>query len=298
MMTDIQTVLSDYSRWFNTELEAFFPLPEGRERRVVEAMRYSVMNGGKRLRPFLVSASASLFGLSRAQTLNTAAALEMLHSYSLIHDDLPAMDNDDLRRGMPTCHRRFDEATAILAGDGLLTYAFEILSRPETADSQTRIELISLLSKDAGAFRGMIAGQMLDLCAEQSPEEDNARLITRIEVLKTGCLIRFACEAGALLGGAAPEQRQALVTYARAIGQTFQISDDILDIEGSPELMGKTLNKDRQQGKVTFVSLYGLEQAKAIAADLTEQAKTALRPFGAPAEELCSLADFIITRNH
>lgn len=297
-MTDIQTVLGEYSQWFNRHLDSFFPLPAGQEKRVVEAMRYSVVNGGKRLRPFLVSETAALFGIPREQTLNTAAALEMLHSYSLIHDDLPAMDNDDLRRGLPTCHKQFDEATAILAGDGLLTYAFEILSRPQTADSETRLALISLLSRDAGAFRGMIAGQMLDLHAEQSREENKNRLVTRIEEMKTGCLLRFACEAGALLGRASPEQRQALINYARAVGQTFQISDDILDVEGSPELMGKTLNKDQTQRKVTFVSLYGLEPAKKIAAELTEQAKDALRIFGAGAENLHRLADFIITRNH
>lgn len=297
-MTDIQTALSEYSQWFNRQIESFFPLPSGQEKRVVEAMHYSVVNGGKRLRPFLVSETAALFGLSREQTLNTAAALEMLHSYSLIHDDLPAMDNDDLRRGLPACHKQFDEATAILAGDGLLTYAFEILSRPQTADSQTRLALISLLSRDAGAFRGMVAGQMLDLYAEQNSETDKDSLVTRIEEMKTGCLLRFACEAGALLGRASAEQRQALVAYARAVGQTFQISDDILDVEGSPGLMGKTLNKDLDQGKITFVSLYGLTRAKTIAAELTEQAKNALRIFGPEAENLRNLADFIITRNH
>lgn len=297
-MTDIQSALKEYSAWFNSKLEDFFPFPDGQEKRVVEAMRYSVMNGGKRLRPFLVYSCASLFSISREQSLNTAAALEMLHSYSLIHDDLPAMDNDTLRRGLPTCHCQFDEATAILAGDGLLTYAFEILSRPQTADEKSRLELIALLSRDAGAFCGMVAGQMLDLYAENTQEPDKNLLIQRIENMKTGCLIRFACEAGAILGHADNSSRQALVSYARAIGQTFQISDDILDVEGSRELMGKTLQKDQGQGKVTFVSLYGLDKAKAIAQELTDQAKEALSGFGPNVENLRNLADFIISRNH
>lgn len=297
-MTDIQSALKEYSAWFNAKLEDFFPLPNGQEKRVVKAMRYSVMNGGKRLRPFLVYSCASLFSISKEQSLNTAAALEMLHSYSLIHDDLPAMDNDTLRRGLPTCHCQFDEATAILAGDGLLTYAFEILSRPQTADEKSRLELIALLSRDAGAFCGMVAGQMLDLFAENAQEEDKNLLIQRIETMKTGCLIRFACEAGAILGHADSTSRQALVSYARAIGQTFQISDDILDVEGSCKLMGKTLQKDREQGKVTFVSLYGMDKAKAIAKELTAQAKEALSIFGPNAENLRNLADFIISRNH
>ena len=299
-MTDIKTTISEYSAKFNQALPFFFPLPQGAEKRVVEAMQYSVMNGGKRLRPFLVYETAHLFGLDFNASLRTAAALEMLHSYSLIHDDLPAMDNDDLRRGKPTCHKQFDEATAILAGDGLLTYAFEILSSPETcADAQTRCELISLLASGAGAFDGMVAGQMLDLIAEDSPQNENSeQLIKRIEEMKTGRLIRYACEAGAVLGHATSAQRQALVDYSRKIGIAFQIADDILDVEGEQALVGKTLNKDSAQGKVTFVSLYGLNNAKQIANQLIADAKQIISTFGPASQTLQDLADFIINRKY
>ena len=299
-MTDIKTNISEYSTKFNQALPSFFPLPQGAEKRVVEAMQYSVMNGGKRLRPFLVYETAHLFGLDFNASLRTAAALEMLHSYSLIHDDLPAMDNDDLRRGKPTCHKQFDEATAILAGDGLLTYAFEILSAPETcADSQTRCELISLLASGAGAFDGMVSGQMLDLIAEDLPQnEDSERLIKHIEEMKTGRLIRYACEAGAVLGHATPTQRQALIDYSRKIGIAFQIADDILDVEGEQALVGKTLNKDSAQGKVTFVSLYGLNNAKQIAQQLIAEAKQIISAFGPVSQTLQDLADFIINRKY
>ena len=224
---------------------------------------------------------------------------EMLHVYSLIHDDLPAMDNDDLRRGKPTCHKQFDDATAILAGDGLLTYAFEILSHRAThPDSMVRCKLIQLLAQGAGGFRGMVAGQMLDILAEnmtapQNPEE----LIRRIEEMKTGRLLRFAIEAGAVLGNASTEEHNALMLYALKIGQTFQISDDILDVVGNQEIVGKTLNKDASQNKLTFVSLYGLDKAKEIARKLTDEAVDALKIFGKRADTLQSLAEFIITRN-
>ena len=299
-MTDIKTTLSEYSAKFNQALPSFFPHPKGAEKRVVEAMQYSVMNGGKRLRPFLVYETARLFGLNFDASLRTAAALEMLHSYSLIHDDLPAMDNDDLRRGKPTCHKQFDEATAILAGDGLLTYAFEILSSQQTCkDEKTRCELISLLATGAGAFEGMVAGQMLDLIAEELPQnEDSEQLIQHIEEMKTGRLIRYACEAGAVLGNASCEQRQALIDYSRKIGIAFQIADDILDVEGEQAKEKKTLNKDSTQGKVTFVSLYGLENAKKIAQDLITEAQQIISIFGEKAQTLQDLAQYIINRKY
>lgn len=299
-MTDIKSILAAYSERFNQQLPHFFTLPDGPESHVAEAMRYSVMNGGKRLRPYLVYETGRLFNLGFEETLHTAAALEMLHSYSLIHDDLPAMDNDDLRRGKPTCHKQYDEATAILAGDGLLTYAFEVLSSQKTAaNTSVRCELISALAKGAGAFDGMIAGQMLDLYAEKLPADtDGEKLIKHIEEMKTGRLISYACEAGAILGGADTQQRQALAAYARGIGIAFQIADDILDVEGEQELVGKTLNKDVNQGKVTFVTLYGLENARQIAKQLIEQAKEALSIFGSKAENLKALAQYIIDRNY
>lgn len=300
-MTDISNLLSRFSADFNARLDDFFPLSDNPENRVIEAMKYSVTNGGKRLRPFLVCTSARLFGLDFEASLRPAVALECLHSYSLIHDDLPAMDNDDLRRGKPTCHKAFDEATAILAGDGLLTYAFEILSSPAThADAAVRSELCLLLAEAAGAFNGMVSGQMLDLYMETHQKAGSEEIIRRIEEMKTGRLIRYACEAGAVLGRATPDQRQALISYARGIGVAFQIADDILDVEGSPELVGKTLQKDSAQGKVTFVSLFGLETARQMAGDYIAGAKRALSifPAGEEIEILQNLADFIINRRY
>lgn len=298
-MTDIKTQLKDFSKEFNDYIATFFPQPSGPEQRVVDAMQYSVMNGGKRLRPFLVIETAKLFDVPvRPSPVNVAVALEMLHSYSLIHDDLPAMDNDDLRRGKPTCHKQFDEATAILAGDGLLTQAFEVLShKAVSTDANIRCELINLLANAAGAYNGMIAGQMLDIYAENLPQTENSEaLIRRIEEMKTGRLIRFACEAGAILGRADMDSRLAVIDYARKIGIAFQIADDILDVEGNQELVGKTLQKDAAQGKVTFVSIYGLEKAKEIAANLIEEAQKSIGIFGHKAKTLQDLAQYIIDR--
>ena len=297
-MTDIKEKLSNFTQNFNNQLGTFFPLPEGPEKRVVQAMEYSVMNGGKRLRPFLVTECASLFGVPEENSFRTAVALEMLHSYSLIHDDLPAMDNDDLRRGKPTCHKQFDEATAILAGDGLLTYAFEIISDEETHPRPViRSRLVRLLAEAAGAFNGMIAGQMLDIYAENLKNPMNAeKLIKNIEEMKTGRLLRYACEAGAVLGNAQGEKYQALIDYSRRIGIAFQIADDILDVEGDQTIVGKKLNKDAEQGKITFVSIYGLPKAKQIAKDFISEAEQVLDIFGNKAKTLKELARFIIER--
>lgn len=299
-MSDIKTTIKDFANLFNEEIIQYFPLPQGPEKRVVEAMAYSVMNGGKRLRPFLVCETAKLFDVNIEQSIRTAVALECVHSYSLIHDDLPAMDNDDLRRGKPTCHKQFDEATAILAGDGLLTYAFEILSHKKTAeDARLRCQLIQLLAQAAGAFNGMVAGQMLDLYAENKHDDSNpAELIKNIESMKTGRLLRFACEAGSVLGNANTEQHNALMIYARNIGIAFQIADDILDVVGDQKLMGKTLNKDAAQDKLTFVSLYGLQEAQEIANKLIEDAKEALSIFGEKAQTLKDLAQYVIERKN
>ena len=298
-MNDIRTELKDFASSFNGELKQYFPLPQGPEKRVVEAMEYSVLNGGKRIRPFLVKETAGLFDVPLNQSIRVGAALEMLHVYSLIHDDLPAMDNDDLRRGKPTCHKQFDEATAILAGDALLTYAFEIMSHKNThPDAKIRCQLVQLLAQAAGGFRGMVAGQMLDLLAENMAATQNSEeLIYKIEEMKTGRLLRFAIEAGAVLGGADLASHNALMLYARKIGLTFQISDDILDVEGDQALVGKTLHKDEAQNKLTFVSLYGLQGAKDLARKLTDEAIEALSVFGDKAEKLVNLAEFIINRN-
>lgn len=297
-MTDIKSILSDYSSRFNQQITGLFTLPDGPQKRVVEAMKYSLLNGGKRLRPYLVYETSRLFGKTFEDSFEAAASLEMLHTYSLIHDDLPAMDNDDLRRGKPTCHKQFDEATAILAGDGLLTYAFEILSGSRYADD-IKIALLKLLSQNAGAFKGMIAGQMLDLYAEKitNPAKP-AELISKIEEMKTGCLLSYACQSGAIIGRADSTAYNALTKYSRCIGIAFQIADDILDVEGNQELVGKTLQKDAAQNKLTFVSCYGIDKAKEMAKNLIEQAKQEVNVFGKQSDNLKSLAQFIIDRQY
>ncbi len=296
-MSDFVARLKGFSNEFNAKLPELFDYPVGRERRVSEAMYYSLANGGKRLRPFLVTATAQLFGVLPEQSFITAAALECLHTYSLIHDDLPAMDNDDLRRGKPTCHKQYDEATAILAGDGLLTYAFELIASSQNKiDKGVKCALVQLLAKSAGAFDGMIAGQMLDLDTERSEGVEKPEdVVKHIEEMKTGKLLCFACEAGAVLGKANETEYQALHNYARKIGIAFQISDDILDVEGDEQLMGKTLGKDAAQGKLTFVSLYGLDEAKKMAQKLISEAKEELKIFK-KTDDLCDLADFIVKR--
>lgn len=296
-MTDFTAKLKQFSARFNDKLPALFAYPSGSEQQVSRAMFYSLSNGGKRLRPYLVCEVANLFGISEDISFPVAAPLEMLHTYSLIHDDLPAMDNDDFRRGKPTCHKQFDEATAIIAGDGLLTYAFEVLSKAPVISPETKLKLISLLAERAGAFNGMIAGQMLDLQTDKSPELSSEEIIKHIEEMKTGCLIAYAVQAGAIIGNASSEEYTALTTYARKIGIAFQISDDILDVIGDSALMGKTLGKDAKQGKLTFVSLYGLDNARQKAEKLITEAKESLQLFGSKAADLKDLADFIISRN-
>ncbi len=301
MNETIKDILKNYATRFNQEIERFFPFPEGNEKRVTQAMHYSLTRGGKRLRPFLVNETAGLFGLDFEATINTAMALEMLHTYSLIHDDLPAMDNDDLRRGFPTCHKQFDEATAIIAGDGLLTYAFEIMSRPSTAaDAAVRCYLIEMLANAAGAFSGMVAGQMLDLIGAtySMSRDDKEDTIKHIEEMKTGRLLRYAVEAGAVLGKANENELKALLSYSRRIGIAFQIADDILDVTGDERTMGKTLHKDEEQNKITFVGLYGLDTAKQIARELTDAAREDISFFGNRAKNLQDLATYIIDRNH
>lgn len=298
-MTELKQSLSEFSARFKADLPQYFPLPDGAEKRVAEAMSYSLLNGGKRLRPFLLCQCAALFDVDYKTALPAAASLEMLHTYSLIHDDLPAMDNDDLRRGNPTCHKKFDEATAILAGDGLLTYAFRVLSTALEIHPEIRLTLVQLLSDAAGAFGGMVAGQTLDLYAVPTgTDQGDENIIARLEEMKTGRLLRYACEAGAVLGQAPLEQRQTLISYSRKIGQTFQISDDILDLEGDQTLVGKTLNKDVTQNKFTIVSRFGVAEAKKLAGKLTDEAIEEIKIFGKKAEVLQELARFIIERNH
>ncbi|MBO6289600.1 MAG: polyprenyl synthetase family protein [Alphaproteobacteria bacterium] len=298
-MTDILAVLKQFCTEFNPYLQSCFPLPQGAEKRVVEAMSYSVMNGGKRLRAFLVCNTADLFGVPTKVSFPVAASLEMLHAYSLVHDDLPAMDNDDLRRGKPTCHKQFDEATAILAGDGLQTYAFEYLANSLEIRPEIRLTLLQLLASAGGAFGGMVAGQTLDLYATSAGnQKEDEDIIARLEEMKTGRLLRYAVESGAVLGQAPLDVRQKLVSYSRKIGQAFQIADDILDREGDPKLVGKTLHKDDAQHKFTYVSYYGVEQARKFARKLITEAIGELEVFGNKADNLRALAQYIINRNY
>ncbi len=286
--------LDDVATLVNDTLDQLLPVPSGGERRVVEAMRYASLDGGKRLRPFLVIASAALFDVARADAVRAAAALEMVHCYSLVHDDLPAMDNDDLRRGRPTTHKAFDEATAILAGDGLLTQAFVVLADPAThADPAVRLRLISTIAQAAGSS-GMVGGQMLDLLAEtQTPSASD---VERLQSLKTGQLLTAACAFGAILGEANTEQREALEQYGSNLGGAFQIVDDLLDHEGSTAEIGKSTGKDTTAGKATFVSLYGPERAGTQAQSLADQAVEVLGTFGQKADTLRAAATFVIDR--
>jgi farnesyl diphosphate synthase len=269
-----------------------------RPKRLIEAMRYSSLGGGKRFRPFLVVECARLFKVPRRRALMAGAALECVHCYSLVHDDLPAMDNDELRRGQPTAHRKFDEATAILAGDGLLTFAFDILSRPEThGDPAVRIELVMALARASG-LGGMAGGQMLDLAAEGrfGASKLGADDVRMLQAMKTGALLRFACEAGGILATASAPQRAALERYGSAVGEAFQIADDLLDVEGSAAETGKPVGTDAAAGKATFVSILGVERARAQAELLVRQAVAHLDLFGGRAELLREAARFVISR--
>lgn len=272
-----------------------------RPERLLEAMRFASLGGGKRIRPFLVVATAALFGVPRERALMAGAALECIHCYSLVHDDLPAMDNDDMRRGRPTTHKQFDEATAILAGDGLLTFAFDILARPEThPDPAVRIELVTALARASG-IGGMAGGQMLDLAAEGrfaggKPQQLSESEIATLQAMKTGALLRFACLAGAILGGTTAAQRKAVEDYGSALGEAFQIADDLLDVEGDAATVGKPTGKDAAAGKATFVGVLGVARARARLAALVADAEKALEPFGAQAGLLKAAAHFVAER--
>jgi len=278
-------------------MDRLLPKGEEGEARVFEAMRYSSLGGGKRLRAFFVLASATLFKVGALPALRTASAIEFVHAYSLIHDDLPAMDDDDLRRGKPTCHKQFDEATAILAGDALQALAFEVLAHEDThGDAAVRAHLVADLAKASGAH-GMVGGQMLDLLAEeQGADPLSIGAITRLQRLKTGALISFSCTAGAILGKAATPSHSALTAYAHDLGLAFQIVDDLLDVEGDPAEVGKAVNKDAAAGKATFVSILGVERARAQAGLLARQAAAHLEPFGSAADLLRQAANFVVER--
>jgi len=293
-LSDFQKTLSASAGAVNLTLERMLEMHDDPEAGLIEAMRYAALDGGKRIRPFLTLSSAALFNVEPARALRVAAAIEMVHCYSLVHDDLPAMDDDDLRRGQPTCHIRFGEATAILAGDALLTKAFEVLADDKThPDPHVRSNLVLALAKAAGP-EGMVGGQMLDLVAES--QSLNMPEITRLQRMKTGMLIAVACEAGAILGKATDGATHALHAYAHDLGLAFQIADDLLDVEGDEKTVGKKTGKDEKAGKATFVSLLGLERARAQAEMLIVQACEHLDLFGEKADSLRNLAEFVIKR--
>ncbi len=290
----LQAALSAHAATVEASLDALIPPIETAERRLIEAMRYAALGGGKRLRGFLVMQVSALFGVAATCAARVGASVEMLHAYSLVHDDLPAMDNDDLRRGKPSTHRAFDEATAILAGDALQARAFEVLAEPDThSDPQARCELVSALGLAAGA-RGMAGGQMIDMAAEG--QALTLGEVSRLHALKTGRLIQYAAEAGAILGRAPGPVRLQIAGFGRDLGAAFQIADDLLDAEGSSAELGKTAGKDAVAGKATFVSILGLERARAQALMLSEQAAAHLENFGPEAAPLRALAAWVVAR--
>ncbi|MGY3620005.1 polyprenyl synthetase family protein [Bradyrhizobium sp. USDA 10063] len=269
-----------------------------RPKRLIEAMRYSSLGGGKRLRPFLVVESAAVFGVPRAAALMAGAALECIHCYSLIHDDLPAMDNSDLRRGRPTLHKAYDDATAILAGDALLTIAFDIITRDEIhRDAGVRLALTRALARASGVG-GMAGGQMLDLAGEGRFGDREPVDVARLQQMKTGALLRFGCIAGAILGQSSEKEYQALDDFGRALGEAFQIADDLLDVEGDAAALGKQTGQDAALGKTTFVTQLGIEGAKQRVRDLLARADSALSVFGPKGEVLRAAARFVAERRN
>jgi farnesyl diphosphate synthase len=295
---DLPAAMTAAAEEIDRALDELLPRVEGDEARLYDAMRYSTIGGGKRLRGFLVLEGARQFNVARGAALRVACAIEMVHAYSLVHDDLPAMDNDDMRRGKPTNHKAFDEATAILAGDALQCHAFGILAGEAThPDPAVRIELVRMLARAAGP-RGMCGGQMLDMMAEQSGAAMDENAIGRLQLLKTGKLIEFSAEAGGVLGKAASSQRHALAAYGRELGAAFQIADDLLDATASAEEVGKATAKDAGAGKATLVGLLGLDRARLQAERLVAQARDHLDGFSERADMLRALADYVIARRN
>lgn len=292
MSFDLTSQLAHTATSVEAALDHYLPLPTSTP--IAKPMRHAVLNGGKRLRAFLVLQSANLFGVDVNQALLSAAAIECIHAYSLVHDDLPCMDDDDLRRGQPTVHVKWDEATAVLVGDALQSLAFEILSKKAAAQNDAiRVQLINSLAHASGA-NGMVLGQIQDIAAETATTPLTLDQIVDLQANKTGALIKWAAEAGAVL---ANQPKAALSQYANALGLAFQIQDDILDIEGDTQATGKRLNKDQDAGKATFVSILGMDAAKTRAKVLVEQAQDVLSPFGAKAAPLRAVAQYVIERD-
>jgi len=291
---ELEAALKATAKAVESALDSLLPAPSGLHGRAQEAMRYAIFAGGKRLRPFLVLQTAALHGADLAGAMRAACAIEALHTYSLVHDDLPAMDDDDLRRGQPTTHRKFDEATAILAGDGLLTLAFELLAEPATHPSgNVRADLVARLARAAGSD-GMIGGQMIDIEApglELGPDQ-----VIELQQKKTGALFEFSCAAGGVLGGAPAAELAKLQHYAQDFGLAFQISDDLIDVLSTAETAGKQVGKDAAAGKATLVSLWGVERAQAEAERLADRASAAISGTGEPARLLRALPYYLIDR--
>jgi geranylgeranyl diphosphate synthase, type II len=290
----IRQYLEDLRTQVDEELQRLLPSPEEFPPSIHRAMRHSVFAGGKRLRPILCIESSRLFTDKGSSFVRRACALELIHTYSLIHDDLPALDNDDLRRGKPTCHRAFGEAIAILAGDALLTLAFEVLASPGPPSPELKLQVIHELARGIGTPAGMVSGQVVDL--ETADAKVEAATLDYIHAAKTGALIRAAVRSGALYGGASPEDVVRVTAYGEKIGLAFQIADDLLDVLSSTEALGKTAGKDRQQHKATYPALYGVEESRRKAAELAAEACAALKPYGDRAQRLCELAYYLVER--
>jgi farnesyl diphosphate synthase len=295
-MSQLEARLRETAERINTALDGLLPKEQGSETRLLSAIRYAALGGGKRLRPFFTLEAGRIFDADEGSLLRAACAIECVHTYSLVHDDLPAMDDDDLRRGRPTLHRQYDEATAILAGDALLTFAFELMADPAThSDPQMRCKLIMALAKASGAH-GMVAGQAADMAGADIGSDLIA--VTRMNRLKTGALINFAIDAGALIGGASEAEKTALSRYAHDVGLAFQMVDDLLDAEGVVRDTGKAVAKDRDRGKVNFVTVLGAGATRERLAMLASQAKQHLAVFGARARVLLDTVDFIVERRY
>ena len=293
---DFREQLKLYAAKTEQALEQMLPLIACPQEQVLEAMRYSLLGGGKRLRAALLLAFHEACGGEEQKALPFACALEMIHAYSLIHDDLPCMDDDDLRRGRPSCHIAYGEATALLAGDGLLTHAFDTMLHVENLPAERVLKAAACLSSSIGAY-GMIGGQVMDLANERQGSVDENR-IKETDALKTGALISAACEMGCILAGASVEKISAAKAYAAKIGLAFQITDDILDVTGTTEELGKPAGSDETRSKATYVSLYGVKKAREISANLLEEAKDSLKDGRINSDFLCQLADYILTRKN
>ncbi len=303
MNFELKTYLKEKQNLINQKLDFYMPKEDEFPKEIIDAMRYSVFAGGKRLRPILaIAASETVAGKISEDVLKVACALEFIHTYSLIHDDLPAMDNDDLRRGKPTCHKVFGEAIAILAGDGLLTYSFELLSNLDTKnlrkDNMNRyLKVINIISHCAG-YNGMIGGQVVDILYENKNEKLSKEILNYIHEHKTGALFQAALKAGAIIAGANSQQLNNLAKYGHYFGLAFQIIDDILDIEGNVEDLGKPVGSDQKNEKATFPAIYGLEESKVMAAESVEKAIESLDSFGEKAQPLISLANYVLSRKN